>query len=151
MCVTWSSLSLTGCQWGLQSCRWQRKVTDGCTMVTVLWYWWQNHYIGYFFVVSVSFFYVNNRSPTSLIGHPYIKSVTNISKLSSVKTVTNIDVAVSWWDRTVEWMIPFDLIKERNQYQMILVRVMNFRGIFRDDPLILSQLLNNRYAQLGRF
>ena len=34
---------------------------------------------------------------------------------------------------------------------MVPVRVMNLGGNFKDDPLIfLSQLLNNRYAQLGR-
>ena len=39
----------------------------------------------------------------------------------------------------------------KNGNQMVPVRVMNLCGYFKDDPLIfLSQLLNNRYAQLGR-
>ena len=52
-------------------------------------------------------------------------------------------------DHTVFLIFSFDMIKNVNQ--MVPVRVMNLGGYFKDDPLIfLSQLLNNRYAQLGR-
>lgn len=50
---------------------------------------------------------------------------------------------------TVFLIFSFGMIKNDNQ--MVPVRVMNLGGYFKDDPLIfLSQLLNNRYAQLGR-
>ena len=75
-----SALPRTGTNCTVQSCWWQHYVDD-FIMVTVLWCWWLNHYVGDLFRHVGDFFNVKNRSLTCQSCHQQKKSTTSIVKI----------------------------------------------------------------------
>ena len=89
--VIFTSRKLVSESWeqskGWQWCWWHRYIGD-FMMVTDFRCWWQNHYVGDFFLYVGDFLNVLNRSPTPQTCHQHIWSPTSVTNIDVTKWLT---------------------------------------------------------------